>query len=401
MLDMADLAVQQNVDLLVVGTELVSTQTQEDSWRLLIEKLRNKTKDQNIPFVYASNWDPGPVNVKFWDTMDYIGVDAYYPLATTANSSVDDLRKAWRDSPKNGDIIESLSNLSATYSDKPILFTEIGYTTTDACAVGNHAGGNRSMQAQANAYEAFFAEVYGNEWFHGVFFWDWEVTSPQTGGRCDGGAFSFTPSGKLAEKVMSAHFLNSNNNRTPYVSVGTISMDLPKKPYPLSHNIDTTKALNSVIIYSNGILSHEWQDWSYNGQTNLQCKDVVMSEETYSAFGTFQDFGAMSFHSNNHLDADNLKQVSFAIHSSPLCGNEIQVALYGTKNANTPFAPRFVNHYTSSCDLSVDNWTTITIPIQDLLPPTKANGVYINRIEFKANYHTGVGNFWLDKLTLG
>ena len=35
-------------------------------------------------------------NVKWWEALDYIGVDAYYPLPTASeNPSVDDLEAAW------------------------------------------------------------------------------------------------------------------------------------------------------------------------------------------------------------------------------------------------------------------------------------------------------------------
>jgi hypothetical protein len=154
---MAQLAKEEAVDLFVVGTELVTTETHEPEWRALITQLRAIT-GSSIPYVYGANWDPGPLQVKWWDALDYIGVDAYYPLATRANSTVAELMAAWHAAPTASgphDILGELKDLS-TKLNKPLMFAEIGYTTTDACAVGNHAGGKLSMQAQANSFDAFF-----------------------------------------------------------------------------------------------------------------------------------------------------------------------------------------------------------------------------------------------------
>ena len=135
---MAELAKDQAVDLFVVDTELITTEAREAEWRTLIAALRNIT-GPDMPYVYGANWSPGPTNVGFWDALDYIGVDAYYPLAERANSSVAQLTRAWRAAPgkgaEGGDIVGQLKALSDKHGGKPIMFAEIGYTTTDACAV--------------------------------------------------------------------------------------------------------------------------------------------------------------------------------------------------------------------------------------------------------------------------
>ena len=83
MLVMARLCVDEHVPLLVVGTELVTTVPQEAHWRALIAALRNATAAASPPvaFVYGANWSPGPAKVPWWDAVDLIGVDAYYPVA--------------------------------------------------------------------------------------------------------------------------------------------------------------------------------------------------------------------------------------------------------------------------------------------------------------------------------
>ena len=156
MLRMAALARAHAADLFVVGTELITTEPREAQWRSLLTALR-AAAGPAVPFVYGANWSPGPAAVPFWDAseLDYIGVDAYYPLATAAGASRVQLAAAWSASPRSGNIVAALGALSAKHG-KPVIFAEIGYTTTDACAVGNHAGGAISLTAQATAYQAFF-----------------------------------------------------------------------------------------------------------------------------------------------------------------------------------------------------------------------------------------------------
>jgi hypothetical protein len=184
MLAMAQVAADENVELFIVGTELITTEPREADWRALIKQLRTAVKG-TAQLVYGANWSPGPAHVPWWDALDYIGVDAYYPLTTSrTNPGVPALAAAWHNNPAMGglDLVGSLKNLSASVG-KPLMFCEIGYTTTAACAAGNHAGGDLDMQAQADAYSAFFESVYQEPWFAGVFVWDWE-TNPREGGRC-------------------------------------------------------------------------------------------------------------------------------------------------------------------------------------------------------------------------
>jgi hypothetical protein len=120
---MAQIAKEEAVDLFVVGTELVTTETHEPEWRAVIARLRDIT-GSSIPFVYGANWSPGPLQVKWWDALDFIGVDAYYPLATKANSTVAELVAAWGAAPtKTGphDVLSELKALS-TKLKKPLLF---------------------------------------------------------------------------------------------------------------------------------------------------------------------------------------------------------------------------------------------------------------------------------------
>jgi hypothetical protein len=76
MMHMAQFAAQEQVDLFVIGTELITTEPNEELWRSLISKIKSVTG--KIPLVYAANWSPGPQNIKWWDVVDLIGVDVSF-----------------------------------------------------------------------------------------------------------------------------------------------------------------------------------------------------------------------------------------------------------------------------------------------------------------------------------
>ena len=117
-LDHARFAQASNVPLLAVGVELERLVKYESYWRDLIKDVRKIYKGK---ITYAANWD-GIETVRFWDALDYIGVQAYFPLAAENSSppSEEQIRAAWR-TP-----LAQLERLSKRYS-RPVLFTEIGY----------------------------------------------------------------------------------------------------------------------------------------------------------------------------------------------------------------------------------------------------------------------------------
>lgn len=276
---MAELVVEEKIPLFVIGTELVTSVKHESQWRALIKTLRAAVAKSsvNVEFTYGSNWDPGPGHVSWWDAVDLIGVDAYYPVAKHPSPTAAELAAGW------APIVADLSAISAAHGGKRVLLVEVGYTTTDACAMGNHAGGAPSLEAQASAYEAVFAALAGQPFYAGVFFWDWE-SNPYGGGRCDTGDFSFTPAGKPAAAVLKTHF---GGNLTTLVS----------RQGPRGHG--AASGVPPRPVYSNGRLADGWQDYSYNGKTNLKSTAQLFDGDSYSAHFIGTNWGAMSFE-NGH-----------------------------------------------------------------------------------------------------
>lgn len=130
---------------------------------------------------YAPNWDDYD-KVTFWDALDYIGTDAYFPLSSDKTPTVCDLKNAWQP------LVKKLKSYSEQWN-KPILFTEWGYLSVDACADKTWELEKQkdqipvNEQAQANAIQALL-ETFGEEaWWAGGFQWKWYPSAHSAAGE--------------------------------------------------------------------------------------------------------------------------------------------------------------------------------------------------------------------------
>ena len=163
----ARLAQQTGAAWFSVGTELQGTMIHEDRWRAVIQNVR-AVYDGKL--TYAANWDVVD-DVPFWDALDAVGVQAYYPVAKGRSPSDAKLRAGWKS------ILRGVDNLAARHG-KPVLFTELGYAVSEATAekpwadaqVGDAArGADLKLRATRIGLEA----VADRPSIAGVFLWKW------------------------------------------------------------------------------------------------------------------------------------------------------------------------------------------------------------------------------------
>ena len=206
-LHFAQIAAENNVGILVIGTEFAqltgntcagSCRTYWDQY--VINPLR--TNYPNLLLVYGANATSAGdefTKVTFWDDVDIIGVDGYFPLTNHADPTLAELVSAWTNASANKNNFnpeQALQNLQSAHPTKPLIFSELGYMSTAGTNEEpynySHAGAYDQTE-QANCYEAFF-EVFSPEssWMKGVFWWDWSVSAP---GANDTG---YSPQGKSA-----------------------------------------------------------------------------------------------------------------------------------------------------------------------------------------------------------
>jgi hypothetical protein len=190
----ADLAQQGGAKMLVIGDELksMSGSAYASQWKSIIAGIRQRFSGK---LTYAANYDEYQ-SVSFWSSLDYIGVDAYFPLSTTTDPSVSDLVSAWTSRGYIASLVKT-----AFAAGKPVLFTEIGYRSIPETTVHPGLWNTTSIidqAAQANAYQAAFQAFAGRGWFAGMYWWNWPAGLPASGDNTD-----YLPFLKPAETVLS------------------------------------------------------------------------------------------------------------------------------------------------------------------------------------------------------
>jgi len=119
----AQWAQAHGVDGFAVGCEFEAASSNSAKWREVVAHVRSHFSDG--PLVYAANWTEF-ASVDWWDALDYVGIDAYFPLSALTDPTVAQLQAIW-DSIADGLEVWLASN----YPDMGIMFTEIGYRSLD------------------------------------------------------------------------------------------------------------------------------------------------------------------------------------------------------------------------------------------------------------------------------
>lgn len=188
----AMMAELNELEILCVGVELVkATVGREERWREMIGRLRKLYSGR---LVYAANWGSELEQVSFWDALDYVGIDSYYPLTSAAEPTDAELLQGARD------VVDRIRQVRKRYR-KPVLFTELGFASTEAPwqePWKDHGERPLNLEHQARALEAMLEALDGEAWVHGVFLWKWP-SGPRFGGPHDK---SFVLAGKPAERVI-------------------------------------------------------------------------------------------------------------------------------------------------------------------------------------------------------
>lgn len=178
----AMMAEKTQTELFCIGTELRSSiKHQPEKWLQLIKEIKSIYLGK---LTYAANWDGEFYDVPFWDQLDYIGIQGYFPLTENTNPNLDQIKLGW-EKP-----ISELETLSNQYQKK-ILFTEVGYRPDRAATKTPWAWGSffgplfkkKSDKTQYLAYEAMFEELWNTSWFAGTYVWQWDNSDFEIKGK--------------------------------------------------------------------------------------------------------------------------------------------------------------------------------------------------------------------------
>ena len=174
------LATRIHADLFCIGYEMGKAYQYERDWRAVIQQARA---------VY-----PGPLTacptqgeefegIQFWDALDYIGIDNYYPVP---------------DSYDYTPVVRIIERVQQKYQ-KPVLFTEAGFASVTDSHREPWAEPRRalSLEEQERCYRVLFEALYHKPWFMGMYWW--KVDTDGHGGAEDR---SLTPWSKPAMELV-------------------------------------------------------------------------------------------------------------------------------------------------------------------------------------------------------
>ncbi len=195
-LEFAKIAEELEVGIFAVGVEMKkSVVLRPDFWNDLIDTVRSIYSGK---LTYAANWDNYD-KVSFWNKLDYIGIDAYFPVANSKTPTYEACYAGWF---SHYNAIKKLS-----YSQKrKVIFTEFGYRNIDYTGKEpwNEARNSTfNSTAQENAYKAIFTRFWGESWFMGGFLWKWFPNHSKSGGVNNN---RFTPQNKPVEQIIKAAY---------------------------------------------------------------------------------------------------------------------------------------------------------------------------------------------------
>jgi hypothetical protein len=195
-LEWAKLAEAERADMLAVGVELRSFATTTRA-PLLADVVHDVRNAYHGLLTYASNWDDVFDNVILGD-LDVIGLNAFFPLADKRDATRADLENGGRE------IAARMRKLAESWQ-KPIVFTEIGYTTRKDASFEPWTWPEDlknvvlDQRSQAEAYAALVAPMLDEPWFAGFFVWRIYSDPDDMSQEAE---FGFSPRGKLAELVV-------------------------------------------------------------------------------------------------------------------------------------------------------------------------------------------------------
>lgn len=199
----ATLAASNGVEMLCIGTEFktLTGSAYLAQWTDIINSIRRVYTGKLTYAANATFAGDEFTSVSFWDQLDVLGLDGYFPLTNKSDPTIAELIAAWNHNANNQNIVSLVTNFAAAHPIKPVIFTEIGYRSA---AGANKAPWDWSQTStpdnleQQNCYEAMY-QVWSQQPglpVKGHFWWAWDVTPPAVGDT------GYNPRNKPAQTVL-------------------------------------------------------------------------------------------------------------------------------------------------------------------------------------------------------
>lgn len=157
----------KEADAFVVGSELDGTTQREREWRQIVAAVRREFRG---PLTYAACWDTY-TKVPFWDVLDIVTVQGYFPLVQHEGPPTDaELTAAW------ARIVSDLEAFGRSRG-RNVVLGELGYNRSLAAAVRPWAYPQDAVPEaealQTRCLDAALGELSKSRGVTGAFLWKW------------------------------------------------------------------------------------------------------------------------------------------------------------------------------------------------------------------------------------
>lgn len=195
-MEFCKLAEEKQVEMFSIGTEWKTFVMQRPKfWNRLIDSVRTNYSGQ---LTYASNWDCYD-KIPFWNKLDIIGIDAYFPLSDKPKASRKELKSRFN-------ALNMELEQFASRENRRILFTEYGWRSASNWLKepwSSDLTAETNLAIQKEIYEVFYETTWSRSWFAGGFVWKWFPDHERSGGKSND---RFTPQNKPAQEVIKAQY---------------------------------------------------------------------------------------------------------------------------------------------------------------------------------------------------
>lgn len=169
--DYAKLAEEYDVDMLSIGTELVSTTHREKNWRETAKAVREVYHGlitySETP-LYGRPWFESIKQITWWDAVDVIGIHPYdYVMSKKNDPTVNEMVANLQP------MVDELEQISKEYN-RPVVITELDIASLDEVNRGREyiyddPNIKLDVQEQADIYQAYIEAFSSQDWWYGGF----------------------------------------------------------------------------------------------------------------------------------------------------------------------------------------------------------------------------------------
>ncbi|WP_299677280.1 glycosyl hydrolase [uncultured Dokdonia sp.] len=191
----AFLAEIHQIDALCMGVEFVkATLSHSKQWKEMFKKTRGLYQGN---LTYAANWGEEFETIDFWNELDFIGLNSYYPLSKNDTPTDEELKTNFEG------IKTKIEKVYQAYK-KPIVFTEIGFRSIEMPWKNPHADGDTPFNDthQRRCYEVIFEGIENEPWCAGILWWKFPSYLEYRGIENT----AFTPNNKATEATVRKWF---------------------------------------------------------------------------------------------------------------------------------------------------------------------------------------------------